>query len=507
MENEFEEIIKTKDKPLFKETISIEKHKIFYKYTTHKYYKYIYELLDTLCKKCPYENKSSIFHISLYFILKILYKCKNNPYLTNLDLIVLICFSLGIKANIKQKDFPSIKRIKRIYEEKYNDYKNEEICEGEIICLKLLNYNINILTAYECILLLTENDLKLKELSLKHLEFFMINHLRSFIYKSSFNVAKECIDSIKEKIIVKEPKIIKKKIITVNGVSCSPIITKYSSADRYISLMNSPQSPKERNTNQLKIKTTSDINNIIRTKKSCIISSNLNLKSSVDKIYYKKGCNDDIKQGSSSSLVTETNINKENIKKLAIYNKLNKVDENGNRNRNIYNKNKYYEKKKTAYLSKKKLYLKGNVTSNNTKQYDILKTNIYINSTHNCNKKQYYNNNSWKENDINYLNIYNQKNSMDNFTYHRNSQKNEYLQDCLFDSLIKETKYGIETKSINLESLMKFSNNNSNYKRYNMSQIKNDHKMIKSNNYFNGFNMSQENDDTKNNIGNYFIRW
>ena len=213
MDNIYEEITLIKDKPLFEEFIQIENHKIYYKYTSQKYYTYIYDILDILCKKCPYENSSSIFHLSLNFILKILYQCGNVPYLSNLDLIVLNCFSLGAKCIIKQTSFPSINRIKKIYEEKYNNYKNEEIFESEIICLKLLNYNINIVTAYEYIIYLTQNDSKLKELSLINLNNLMINNLKQFIYKSSFDVAKECIRSIKEKIIVKEPKIIKKKYL------------------------------------------------------------------------------------------------------------------------------------------------------------------------------------------------------------------------------------------------------------------------------------------------------
>ena len=91
-------------------------------------------------------------------------------------------------------------KIKKIYEEKYINYKNEEICEGEIICLKLLNYNINIVTAYEYIIYLTQNDLKLKELSLTNLNFLIINNLKQFIYNPSFDIAKECIIRIKGKI-------------------------------------------------------------------------------------------------------------------------------------------------------------------------------------------------------------------------------------------------------------------------------------------------------------------
>ena len=51
MENIYEKIVAIKNKPLFKNKISKESHKIFYKYTSDKYFKYIYELLYSLCKK------------------------------------------------------------------------------------------------------------------------------------------------------------------------------------------------------------------------------------------------------------------------------------------------------------------------------------------------------------------------------------------------------------------------------------------------------------------------
>ena len=295
MEDVYEEIIKNKNKPLFKDKISVEQHKIFYKYTSSNYYKYIYDLLDILCKKSPYENKSSIFHMSLYFILRILYKCENNPYLTNLDLIVLICFELGVKSIIKQKDYPSITRVKKIYEEKYNNYKNEEIYEGEIICLKLLNYNINIITAYDYVMFLTKNDVKLRELSINNLNFLMINNLKEFIYKSSFDIAKECVQIIKEKIIIKEPKIIRKKIISKsNGFICSPVSKKYSSTDKLINSKNSPdkynQIKKDENIDNENMPMTikPKLSSFISSKKSNLLSNNLNIKNSADKVYYKK---------------------------------------------------------------------------------------------------------------------------------------------------------------------------------------------------------------------------
>jgi hypothetical protein len=344
MENVYKKIMINKSEPLFDDKISNDNHKIFYKYTSNKYYKYIYELLDTLCKKSPYENYTLIFHLSLYYILKILYNCENTAYLNNLDLIVLNSFSLGIKSTILQKDFPSINRLKKIYEEKYINYKNEEICEGEIICLKLLNYNINILTAYEYVIYLTENDSKLRELSLVNLEFMMVNNLKQFIYISSLDLANDCIKRIKERIIVREPKIIKKKIISSNGFNCSPIVKKFSSTDK---LVNSSSTSDYRKISQInndelkiKIKKISNINinkpkfTLINTKKSPIMLNNISHKASEDKIYHKKNCtiyiNNNMHPSSSTSLITESNLMKNNNddKKELFCVKLNKITGN-----------------------------------------------------------------------------------------------------------------------------------------------------------------------------------
>ena len=154
-----------KNKPLFEQNISYETHKIFYEYTSTKYHKYIFNLLNTLCKRSPYENFVHIFHLSLCFIFKFLYQCENTQHLSNIDLVILNCFSLGIKSLTKQKLFPSINRLKKIYEEKYKTYNKKEIIEGEVICLKLLNYDINILTPlkllYHIIFLLLQKKIHL----------------------------------------------------------------------------------------------------------------------------------------------------------------------------------------------------------------------------------------------------------------------------------------------------------------------------------------------------------
>ena len=519
MDNLYEQVIITKNKPLFKRKICIDNHQIFYKYTSSKYYKYIYELLDTLCKKSPYENKDFIFHMSLYFILKILYKCKNIPYLTNLDLMVLNCFSLGIKTTVKQENFPSITRIKKIYEEKYINYKNEEICEGEIICLKLLNYNINIVTAYEYIIYLTQNDLKLKELSLKNLNFMMINKLKQFIFKSSCDIAQECIRNVKEKIFVKEPKIIKKKIICSSRFNCSPEIKKCSSTDKFVNSISEFTKSDKVNNGDLKIKI-KKITNIHKPKfffanskkSNNLINNNLNLKNSVDRVYCKKSCND-IHPSSNTSLITDTNLASENNdkKKKLLYSKLNRITDNKyiytNNNTCIRNYLKIY--KKSPDINRKKICLninKDKIQFNRNNYINIncdrsvnlnMKNTQYLKKNIHCYNNNY---NISKENDSLYLNLYNKRKDSSNINItdcnNRYSGEDKELQNSCYNSIIQEIQSKIETKNINLGNLRGLNNNinnNSNFQRYNISLRKNDnHEKLSSTNYFSNTNSSQD---------------
>ena len=512
MENLYEEIKLINDKPLFEDNISIENHKIFYKYTKTKYYFYIYELLDKLCKKSPYENNSSIFHLSLYFILKILYQCENTPYLSNLDLIILNCFSLGIKSIIKQKDFPSINRLKKIYEEKYINYNNEEICEGEIICLKLLNYDINVLTAYEYAIYLTQNDLKLRELSLVKLEFLMRNNLMQFIYKSSLDIAKNCLTTIKEKIIFKEPKIIKKKIVSANGFCCSPIINKYSSNDKLTNTINEDND--DNNTNEeIKIKKINNYNGqkfgFVKVKKLNLLNnSNSSLKNSADKIYYKKNCN--LKQqnsNSSGSLITDSNTsnNNINIKNKIFFKKINKPY-----NKFIYNnlEQNYEIKKKSTEVSKNKVYL----NSNRHFFDNSININMSMNNTQFINDYNNYTNfnniNIPKENNKNFINLFLHKKDCSTHIYNNNASE-ERNKSYFDNSFFKGVKSKIETKSINLGALTKSVNDNTNFQRYNISTRQGDrHENLNRSNYFNNSMGSQDGYLlTNNTIGNYYIQW
>lgn len=198
----FNQTKKIMNVPLIDAKLVENKHLIFIKYTSDIYYKYSIELLETLCQKSKYENKKLLFHTSLNFLLKVLYNSGNVPCLNNYDLLILCCFSLGIKSIENQHKSPSLNRLKRIYPEKYYCYKNEDIKIGEIVSVKLLNYNINNLTSYECLFyLLSKNKayMHLLDSCIQELDHVIFQGVQKFIFKRPVDLAKECIEKVKFK--------------------------------------------------------------------------------------------------------------------------------------------------------------------------------------------------------------------------------------------------------------------------------------------------------------------
>ena len=185
--------------PIIDSKLLENKHLIFIKYTSDLYYKYTIESLEALCQKSKYENKKLLFHSSLNFLLKILYNCGNVPYLNNYDLLILCSFSLGIKSTENQHRSPSLNKLKNIYPEKYSSYENEEIKIGEIISIKLLNYNINVLTSYECLFYLLNkyNNLYLLDYCINELDNIIFQGPKKYVFKRPIDIAKESIEKAK----------------------------------------------------------------------------------------------------------------------------------------------------------------------------------------------------------------------------------------------------------------------------------------------------------------------
>ena len=199
MEVTFEEILENKNISIINEKYEPQNHLILSKYTSKEYYKYSIELLQTLIEKSEYPNKKNIFHMSLLYLLKILYNFKNTPYIDNYDLLILSSFSLGIKVSVDQYKSPKTTKLKYIYSEKYSFYTNEEIQKCEIICLKILDYNINILSPYECLYFLFNKDIIKFTLLIKELETIIFKDVNEILFKKPYELAQETINSLNSK--------------------------------------------------------------------------------------------------------------------------------------------------------------------------------------------------------------------------------------------------------------------------------------------------------------------
>ena len=210
---EFYENMELFNKPIIRDkNNTFSNHKIFLKYSTNPYQKYSFELLETLCNKSKLENKSKILHKSIYFLLKFLYKTKNNILISNYDLIILISFYLGIKTVENQKKIPKITKLKNIYKEKFGDYNNEEIQNAEIIFLKLLEYKINFMTAYDYLCFLLQNNEEFIKFPKNNLEIIIKEKTHDFCTQTPILIIQECLKKVENNKLLKCP-IIKKKIV------------------------------------------------------------------------------------------------------------------------------------------------------------------------------------------------------------------------------------------------------------------------------------------------------
>ena len=194
------ELFEKSNIPIIPQKFKEHEHKVFIKYTKSDNYKYAYEILTILTSNSKSKNKISLFYKSLKCLLKVLYNLYNNEILLNYDLLILSCFYLGLKINEIITKVPKIKKIKELFPEKYHGYEQNSIREAEVICIKLLDYNIDILTSYDCLvyLLNENNNNNLLDLAQKELENIIKNNLYDFIIMPPFEVAKLCINKVKK---------------------------------------------------------------------------------------------------------------------------------------------------------------------------------------------------------------------------------------------------------------------------------------------------------------------
>ena len=214
METEMEFKFEKFNEPIIaKKNFSISNHKIFKKYSSELYQKYTFELLETLCNKSNYEHKTKILYKSIYFLLKFLYKSKNEIYVQNYDLIILISFYLGIKTNENQNKIPSLVKLKNIYQEKFGTYSNKEIKESELIYIKIIEYNINFMTVYDFLVYIFKNKTNYIISHLNKLNKIIYQNSTDFCVRSPIELIQEITDNSEIYNLIRNPVIIQKKII------------------------------------------------------------------------------------------------------------------------------------------------------------------------------------------------------------------------------------------------------------------------------------------------------
>lgn len=205
MDDIYQKIIEKYDKCPFPASISSKTHLIFLKYSSQKYRPYIINQFRLLCDKLHCKNKYEIFYLSLLYIDLILFNCKNEPIITNLNLLIFCCFYLSIKSRLSQFEILKIKDIKQLYPEKFDEFSKNDIREVEVLCLRLLDYNINFMTYYDFLLLIGER-MKLSKtvinFSLDILNKTINNDIKNYIFKSPCKLAQDIIYSTRKKLIV-----------------------------------------------------------------------------------------------------------------------------------------------------------------------------------------------------------------------------------------------------------------------------------------------------------------
>ena len=179
--------------PIIPQKYIEQEHKIFIKYTTNENYIYSLETLKILCNNSKSKNKISLFHKSMKCLLKVLFNLYNSEYIKDFDLLILACFYLGLKLNEIRTKIPKLKKLKEIYPEKYNNYSANSIKQAEVICIRVLDYNIDILTSYDCLVNLLCDNNALLQTAVKELEKLIKNNLFDFISRPPIEIALRCI--------------------------------------------------------------------------------------------------------------------------------------------------------------------------------------------------------------------------------------------------------------------------------------------------------------------------
>lgn len=379
MEKYYLKIFHKLNKPLFSNIIVQNNHLIFIKYSQQRYYKYIFELLELLAKKSSFKNKNKIFHTSLYYLLIILYNCGNTPYCSNLDLMILSCFFLGIKTIEEQKNMITITKLKKIYPEKYLSYENSEIKTCEMICIYFLKYNINFITIYDCIcyLLKDEDDNILKSLIFEELESKMLNEgVQYYIYKNPMELSQEFIILEKQKYIKTHSSLILNKSPKFNNINHNDYKAFLNFGnEESLSTSASFGSGQNRN-NIISVMTDFKVNN----NKNCFAVKN-DIQNNLSNFCRNK---------TQANLIKLTNNQKKNLFFISKSKILNNNDNNNYYHNERYSINKNPISKSTFLLDNKKIISSKSINSFTNTYYNQINNNRELNNKENQTSKKIF---------------------------------------------------------------------------------------------------------------------
>ncbi len=356
-------ILKNLGKPTFPINISSSTNKIFIKYSDNELRKSHIDIIFNLCKNSNFKNKESLLYQTLIFHDLILYNCGNDDIIKDINLMILTTFFISIKAIGTQITLITIEQLKKL-NNKFSHYKNEQIVQMEILCLKILKYNINVLTCYDClkIILLNHqvND-DFSETAKDLLHTIIFGDIKDYIFKLPYNLALEVFEKVKFKFNQKQnikyldnDNLIKQKNNVLNSNEKKNILKSYilqTQKLNYNEILND-----EFSTSQNSI----SVNNSINFQKTI---SDLNNKSTIENINSKTMILGD-------AYIYEFKKKKESTKK----NELNysKKIEDKKRKFVDFKKNILDENKKRNFIEIKKL----NIFDKNSNLFDNKKNNI-----------------------------------------------------------------------------------------------------------------------------------
>jgi hypothetical protein len=364
-------ILKNLGKPTFPINISSSTNKIFIKYSDNELRKSHIDIIFNLCKNSNFKNKESLLYQTLIFHDLILYNCGNDDIIKDINLMILTTFFISIKAIGTQITLITIEQLKKL-NNKFSHYKNEQIVQMEILCLKILKYNINILTCYDClkiIMLKHQVNDDFSETAKDLLHTIIFGDIKDYIFKLPYNLALEVFEKVKFKFNQKQnikyldnDNLIKQKNNVLNSNEKKNILKSYilqTQKLNYNEILND-----EFSTSQNSI----SVNNSINFQKTI---SDLNNKSTIENINSKTMILGDayiyeFKKKKESTKNNELNYSKkiEDKKRKFVDFKKNILDENKKRNFIEIKKLNTFDKNSNLFDNKKN-NINDNIKMNN----------------------------------------------------------------------------------------------------------------------------------------------